>query len=230
MDLMKLLLSHTRRAVDKYAMIPQNARVLCAVSGGKDSLALMTVMKRLSEFHPAGFSVYAMTVDPGFGADLSPVVEYAREISVPFDIMKTDIAAAVEKEASPCALCARLRRGAILSYAREHGFSLVALGHTEDDLGETVLMNLLFAGKFEGFDPVTKYEDKGVTLIRPFIETPGRTVSEFSREYRLPTVKNPCPADTDSQRQTARGMLKEADRVCRGSAHRAALAYLKTVR
>lgn len=227
MDRLKLLLSDARRVCEKYRMITEGDRVLVAVSGGKDSLALAVTVANMKRFYPAPFTLEAVTVDLGFGADYSSTAAFMASLGVPYTVLNTEIAAAIRGEASPCALCSRLRRGALTAYAEEKGFSKLALGHTEDDLAETVLMNQLFAAKYEGFDPVTEYVNRGVTLIRPFIETPGRTVAAYAKDAALPIVKNPCPADTDSHRQTVRNMLKEADGVCRGAAHRIAVAYIK---
>ena len=134
------LLSKLRICCDRYEMISEGDRVLCAVSGGKDSLALACGLSALSRFYPKRFTVSALTVDMGFdGVDFSAVTEFLNGCGVEHKIIKTDIAAAISELEKPCSLCARMRRAAICGYAAENGFDSVALGHTEDDAAETSL-------------------------------------------------------------------------------------------
>ena len=218
-----ILLSQLRSCVQKYDMISEGDRVLCAVSGGKDSLALSYGLKRLSGFYPKKFSVCAVTVDMGFeGFDLSPVSDFMKKNGIPFEIIKTDIGAAVSATEKPCSLCARLRRAALCNYAREKGFTKLALGHTEDDAAETALMNLLFGGRIYTLEPKTYYEDKNLTVVRPMLTCGERLIRSLIHELDLPVTKNPCGRESDSARAYVRKIISETDRTCRGTAHRIA--------
>ena len=208
-------------------MIENEDRVLCAVSGGKDSLALAYGMKLLSSFYPIKFTVSAVTADMGFDADFSAVSAFAAENKIPYEIVKTNIGEAIESLEKPCSLCARLRRAELCNYAAEHGFTKLALGHTEDDTAETALMNLLYGGRISALEPKTTYEDKNLTIIRPLITTNERLIIALSKELNFPIVKNPCGRESDSARDEVRNIIKQTDKTCRGTAHRIAGAIMK---
>ena len=176
-----LLLSRVRGAAQEFDMISDGERVLCAVSGGKDSLSLCSVLKKLSAFYPRAFTLGAVMIDMGFeGFDAEPLYALFDSLGVPFTTVKTDIARVAEGE-KPCSLCSRLRRGALCNYAEANGYTALALGHTEDDCAQTAIMNLLFCGKFESFEPVTRYEDRNIKLIRPLITTPEKLTAALRR-------------------------------------------------
>lgn len=208
-------------------MIQDGDRVLCAVSGGKDSLALAYGLKRLSAFYPKKFTVCAVTVDMGFDVDFSSLSTFMKNENIPYEIIKTDIGKAIEGLEKPCSLCARLRRAALCNYAAENGFDKLALGHTEDDAAETALMNLLYGGRIYTLEPTTLYEDKTLTLIRPLISTGERLIVSLSKELCLPVIKNPCGREGDSARDEVRKIIKQTDKTCRGTAHRIAKAHFK---
>ena len=111
MNEMKRLLSFVRRAVDDYAMIDEGDRIAVGVSGGKDSLALLSALANLKRFYPKKFDVVAITVDMGFeGGDFSPIKSFAESLGVEYSVVKTDIARIifdVRKESNPCSLCAK---------------------------------------------------------------------------------------------------------------------------
>lgn len=217
-----------RKCIEKYGMIQEGDRVLCAVSGGKDSLAAAYGLKRLSAFLPTPFTVSAITVDMGHDADFSPVAEFMKNENIPYEIIKTDIGKAIEGLEKPCSLCARLRRAALCNYAKENGFDKLALGHTEDDAAETALMNLLYGGRIYTLEPTTGYEDKSLMLIRPLLTTNERLIRSLVTELSLPVIKNPCGRESDSARDEVRKIIKETDKTCRGTAHRVASAMLKS--
>ena len=222
-----ILLSNIRKCADKYGMIADGDRVLCAVSGGKDSLALAYGLKLLSAFYPAAFSVSAVTVDMGLGCDLSAVSAFMKENGIPYEIIKTEIGAAVKELENPCSLCARMRRAALCGHVAENGFTKLALGHTEDDLAETALMNLLYGGRLYTLEPTTEYEDKALTLIRPLLTTNERLIRSLVSELSLSVIKNPCGRESDSARDEVRNIIKQTDKTCRGTAHRIATAMMK---
>ena len=222
-----ILLSNLRRCAEKYDMIPDKSRVLCAVSGGKDSLALAYGLRRLSAFYPAAFTVSAVTVDMGFdNVDFGPLAAFFKENGIPYEIIRTEIGKAVSELEKPCSLCARMRRAALCDHAVKNGFDRLALGHTEDDAAETALMNLLYGGRVYTLEPTTKYEDRSLTLIRPLLTTNERLIRSLVSELSLPVMKNPCGRESDSARDEIRKIIKETDKTCRGTAHRIAKAMI----
>ena len=133
MNEMKRLLSFVRRAVDDYGMIEEGDRIAVGVSGGKDSLALLSALAEMRRFYPKKYEVVAITVDMGFeGMDFSPIEEFCRLKNVEYVIERTQIAKIifdVRRESNPCSLCAKMRRGSLHAAAVANGCNKVALGH-----------------------------------------------------------------------------------------------------
>ena len=133
MNEMKRLLSFVRRATDDYNMIEEGDRIAVGVSGGKDSLALLSALANMRRFYPKKYEVVAITVDMGFeGADFTPIKAFCDTLGVEYRITKTDIAKIVfdvRKESNPCSLCAKMRRGSLHAEAQAALCNKVALGH-----------------------------------------------------------------------------------------------------
>ena len=137
------------------------------------------------------------------------------ELNVPYVVEECDLIHQlfdVRREENPCALCARLRRGALLRMAAEQGCSKLALGHHREDAEETLLMSVLYEARLHTFHPVTHMEDSGVTVIRPMVYAPEREIIHLAKKYAVPVVKNPCPADGHTTRQEMKDMLEELSR------------------
>ncbi len=211
MTLQKLL-SATRKGVDDFHMIPPGACVAVGVSGGKDSLALVTALAALAKFHPSRFTVKAITVDLGFpGADFDPIARYLEGLSVPYRVEKTAIGQVVfqeRKEDNPCSLCAKMKRGVLCSAAREMGCTHLALAHHKDDLIDTFLLNLFYAGRIDTFLPVTRMDRTGVTVIRPFLYLEEKELVYFANKNPMPVCPSGCPADKHTCREKMKTLLK----------------------
>ena len=205
-----------RRAVEDYNMIEEGETIAVGVSGGKDSLALLFALSKLSEFYPKKFNVIAITLDMGFaGMDFSPIAEYCKEKNIPYFVEKTEIKKIVfdlRKESNPCALCANLRRGALHSAALERGVSKIALGHHYDDAVETFMLSLIYEGRVGGFAPNTFLDRRGVTLIRPLIYVEENEIRRFAEASRLPIVKSTCTADGNTKREYIKNLLYSIDK------------------
>ena len=147
------VLSYVRRAVDDYHMIQEGDKIAVGISGGKDSLAMLYALHGLQRFYPQHFTIHAVTVDLGFGnLDLSRIEEICRTLEVPYTIVRTQIADIVfnqRKESNPCALCAKMRKGALNDAIKTAGCNKVAYAHHQDDVVETMLMSLIFEGRFQ---------------------------------------------------------------------------------
>ena len=202
-----------RRAVDDYNMIDTGDAVAVGVSGGKDSLLLLLALNHLKSFYPKPFHLEAITIELGFeGMDFAPVAALCRELDVPYTCLKTDIKEVVfdvRQESNPCALCAKMRRGALNNAIRERGISKLALGHHFDDAVETFMMSLLFEGRISCFRPVTYMDRSGVTQIRPLIYAGEQKIANLSRELHVPVVENPCPQDKASKRYEIKKLLAD---------------------
>ena len=212
MKLQKLL-SYTRQAVDRYQMIQEGDKIAIGISGGKDSLTLLYALTNLRKFYPQKFDLIAITVDLGYeGFDLSAITELCKELNVEYHIIKTQIGSMVTQEnleGSACSLCARLRKGALNDAAKEFGCNKVAYGHHMDDVIETMMLALLFEGRFCSFWPVTYLEKSELTVIRPMLLVPEAEVKGFEHKFHLPCAKNPCPMEGSTKREYVKTLLKQ---------------------
>lgn len=212
MKLQKLL-SYTRQAVDRYQMIQEGDKIAIGISGGKDSLTLLYALTNLRKFYPQKFDLIAITVDLGYeGFDLSAITELCKELNVEYHIIKTQIGSMVTQEnleGSACSLCARLRKGALNDAAKEFGCNKVAYGHHMDDVIETMMLALLFEGRFCSFWPVTHLEKSELTVIRPMLLVPEAEVKGFEHKFHLPCAKNPCPMEGSTKREYVKTLLKQ---------------------
>lgn len=217
---MQRILSYMRRAIDDYNMIEDEDRIAVGVSGGKDSLTMLMGLANLRRFYPKKFHLEAITLDMGFeGMDFSPIAELCKEIDVNYTVVKTDIKAVVfdiRKETNPCALCAKMRKGALNEKALELGCKKVALGHHNEDVIETFFLSLFYEGRINCFSPVTYLDRKGVTLIRPLIYTPEKMVKSFVKNNDIPIVKNPCIADGNTKREKMKEFVAQSHREDKG--------------
>lgn len=202
-------MSDVRRAITDWNMICDGDRIAVGLSGGKDSLALLTALAAYRRFSPQSFTLRAVTVDLGMGADYSPLADYCRQLNVDFTLEKTDIGAVIfdeRKEKSPCSLCSKMRRGALNSTLTKLGCNVLALGHHADDLAETMLLSLFYEGRISTFAPVSFMDRSGVTMIRPLIYSYEKDIAAFAKQ--LPVVHNPCPANHVTKREYMKELLR----------------------
>lgn len=209
------LMGFARRAIDDYKMIQEGDKIAVGVSGGKDSLTLLYALSGLRRFYPNKFELEAITVSMGYKeADFSGVAKLCQELDVQYTLVETDIAEILfeqRKESNPCSLCAKLRKGAFNNKAKEIGCNKKAYAHHYDDVIETMLMSLLYEGRFHCFSPVTYLDRSDITLIRPLIYVDEQDIINFKNTYHLPVVDNPCPVDGYTKREYAKQLIKTLD-------------------
>lgn len=207
------LLSYTRRAVDDYRMILPGDRIAVGISGGKDSLTLLYALHGLKRFYPSAFELQAITVDLGFpDFDLSRIQALCEQLEVPYTIVKSEIGQIIfqeRKETNPCSLCAKMRKGALNEKAKELGCNKIAYAHHQDDVVETMLLSLIYEGRFYSFSPYTYLDRMDLTVIRPMLYIPEAEVIGFQNLMKLPVCKSPCPADGHTRREYAKDLLRQ---------------------
>ncbi|MBS7239471.1 MAG: tRNA 2-thiocytidine(32) synthetase TtcA [Acetatifactor sp.] len=206
------VMSYVRRALDDYHMIQEGDRIAVGISGGKDSLTLLYALHGLKRFYPKKFEIHAVTVDLGFqNLNLEKIKQLCEELEVPYTIVKTDIADIVfnqRGEENPCSLCAKMRKGALNQAIKEAGCNKVAYAHHKDDVVETMLMSLIFEGRFHTFSPVTYLDRMDLTVIRPLMYMNEADVIGFVNKHNVPVVKSPCPADGHTKREYVKQLLR----------------------
>lgn len=223
MKLQKLL-SLVRQAVERYGMIETGDRIAVGVSGGKDSLTLIMALKKLSEFYPEPFEVCGILVDLGYeNTDSEEVRRFCEALPVEFSVVHTQIGQIVleeRKEKNPCALCAKMRKGALVQEALRMGCNKIAYAHHKDDFVETMLLSLIFQGQFYAFPPVTRFEDTKLTVLRPLMLVEEAQVRGFCNRYHIPVMKSPCPVDGTTKRAWAKELLGQIQREHPGAKER----------
>ena len=209
---MKRVLGSIRRADERYHMIENGDKVCIGVSGGKDSLLLMEAMKLYQRFSYTKFDVIAVMLDLGLKEqDTSGISALAERIGMPFTVLKTDIGKVVfeyRDERSPCALCAKLRRGALNTYAVSQGCNKVALGHNREDVIETFFMSMLYEGRISTFAPVTYLSRSDVTIIRPLVFLPEKYALSVARARNLPVLPPNCHIAGHTKREEAKRLVE----------------------
>ena len=205
------LYSKVRQAIEAYSMIEEGDKIALGISGGKDSLGLLYALAGIRSFYPKHFELVAITVDLGYkGFDLSQIKALCDKLQVEYNIIKTNISEAISEEG--CSLCARLRKGALCDKAKALGCNKIAYAHNMDDVVETMMLSMIYEGRFSTFYPVTDLEDIGIKLIRPFVFVTQAEAVGFRNKYELPVAVNPCPFDHQSERTYVRDLLSEINR------------------
>ena len=205
--------SLTRKAIDDYHMIMPGDKIAIGISGGKDSLTLLYALQGLRRFYPAPFEICAVTIDLGFdNLNLDRIRELCALLDVEYHIIKTDIGKIIfedRRESNPCSLCAKMRKGALNDAMKAAGCNKVAYAHHKDDVVETMMMSLIYEGRFHTFRPVTYLDRTDITVIRPLIYMNEADVIGFVHKYDIPVVKSPCPADGHTKREYIKKLVRE---------------------
>ncbi len=214
---MKKILSLARQAIKTYNMINDGDVIGIGVSGGKDSLVLLLSMYMLKDFYPKKFEIKAISIDTGFeNTDFSKIRELCDNLNIQYILENTDIKEIVfdkMQKSSPCSLCSKMRRAALCSLAEKSGCNKIALGHNKDDAIETYVMNTLYNAKAMCFEPVTHYEDRKLTIIRPLIFADEYSVKKCAEENNLPVMAKNCPQDGNTKREETKKLLKHLNKL-----------------
>jgi len=202
---MQQILSPLRKAIEEYNMIEEGDKIAVCLSGGKDSITLLHALKALQRFYPKHFELIAISINPGFDFfDETLLQNVCKEIDVPLFIEcnhAKEIVFDIRNEKNPCSLCANLRRGIINSIAIEQGCNKIALGHNQDDVLETFLLNLLYTGTINTFAPVSFMDRTQITLIRPLVLTSEKNIRRYVKKADIKVMNKICPMDGKSKRE-----------------------------
>ena len=202
---MQKILSRMRKAIEEYDMIQENDKIAICLSGGKDSITMLHAFKALQRFYPKKFDIIAISIDPGFEFfDTKLLQDICDKLEIPLYIEQShtkEIVFDIRKEKNPCSLCANLRRGIINSIAIREGCNKIALGHNEDDVLETFLLNLLYTGSINTFAPVSYMDRSKITLIRPLVYTTEKDTKGFIKRNNIKVMPKTCPMDGTSKRE-----------------------------
>lgn len=209
---MRKIESFMRKAIEKYDLIQNGDKIAVGLSGGKDSLALLVGLSKLKSYLKINFELIAIIVDNGNPENKFENLEsFCRKYNVPLHIYKSNIYQVVfeiRKEKNPCALCAKMRRGILCTYAKELGANKVALGHHADDLIETFFMSLFYEGRLSTFSPKSHLDKTNITIIRPLLLCYETDIINATKHF--PILKNSCPVDGATKREEMKNFVKTA--------------------
>lgn len=215
-----------KKAITNHKLIADNEPIMVGLSGGKDSMTLLYALKQFHRISKYKYQLAAGHVCLGFpGDDTLAMEEFCRQLEVPLFIQHTQIGEVVfdvRQESNPCSLCAKMRRGALNSLAKENGFAKIALAHHQDDVVETLLLNLYYEGRIGSFKPLTYLDRMDLTIIRPFVYVPEEQIRYFAHTYPLPVQESHCPQNCLGKRQEMKVICAQLenmapmgkDRVC----------------
>jgi len=207
------------KAITDFNLIEDGDRVMVGLSGGKDSWALIQMLDVLRQRAPIGFSIVAVNVDSGYeGYQHQQVGDACRARGWEFYSEHTSIGQVIDDkldaDATPCSLCARLRRGVLYRLASTVGATKIALGHHLDDFVETLLLNIFFSGALKAMPASLTSDDGRHVVIRPLVYVTEAEARAYTRENELPVIGCCCPAcgDLSLQRQRVKRLILELER------------------
>ena len=203
------------QAIGDFGMIEEDDKVMVCVSGGKDSYAMLDILMKLRERAPINFEIVAVNLDqkqPNFPAEILP--NYLKSLGVQYHIEEQDTYSIVKRVIpegkTTCGLCSRLRRGILYRVADELGATKIALGHHRDDILETLMLNMFYAGKLKGMPPKLRSDDGKHIVIRPLAYVPEKLLERYAADMNFPIIPcDLCGSQPNLQRQVMKEMLRD---------------------
>lgn len=208
---MKKILGALRRADERFSLIADGDRIAVGLSGGKDSVVMLRALSLYKLFSKKDYDLTAVMVDLGFtGFDPEKMRGFTENLGVPLHVLKTQIGEIVfnvRAEKNPCALCAKMRKGAFYEYAKELHCNKAAFAHHMEDAIETFLLSMLYESRLHTFSAKTYLSRRDITLIRPLLFASEKDIAAAREKYDMPVLKNPCPADGHTKREESKEIL-----------------------
>jgi len=218
MKIPKKLRHLTGKAISDFSMIREGDKLLLGLSGGKDSLSLLHILRHFQRHAPIKFELAAMTVDPqSKDFDPTPLIPYLKSINVDYYYIKEPILdmADVHMEGdSYCSFCSRIKRGVLYSTARKNDCNVLVLGQHLDDLAESFMMSAFHGGKLKTMKAHYTNDEGDLRVIRPLVYAREKMLADFSRENELPVIAENCPAcfSRPTQREHMKQLLAKEEK------------------
>lgn len=203
----KSLLRKVGRAIADFDMIHDGDRILLGVSGGKDSLSLLSILRHLRSYAPVHFELGVVTVDPEVeGFDPSPLTAYYDRLGIPWHYRRQPIMEEAKTRLegdSFCAYCSRMKRGIMYSTCREHGYNVLALAQHLDDLAESFLMSAFHQGQLHTMKAHYRIDAGDLRVIRPLVYVRESQTTAYAAAAAFPVIPDSCPACFQAPTQRA---------------------------
>ncbi|MDH5716019.1 MAG: tRNA 2-thiocytidine(32) synthetase TtcA [Spirochaetia bacterium] len=217
--LSKKILRLVGKAIATYQMIEEGDRIMLAVSGGKDSLFMLHILKIFQKKAPVNFEIFAYTLDQGQpNYDSKSLETFYKKMDIEYYIEYSDtysvVTDKIEEGKTYCSLCSRLRRGILYSEAERLNATKIALGHHSDDAIETLFLNLFYSGRMAAISPKLKSDDNKHIVIRPLILLAEEDITRMAEYLNLPIMPcNLCNNQDNLQRQRIKNLIKEESKI-----------------
>jgi len=213
----KKLRHETGKAIADFNMIQDGDRIMVCISGGKDSLTMLNILLNLRDHAPINFELLAVNLDqkqPGFPGEVLP--DYFEKLGVDYKILEEDtyslVTDIVPEGKTYCGWCSRFRRGILYKFAKQNGYTKIALGHHRDDKIETLFLNMFHGGKLKTMPAKLLSDDGQNMVIRPLAYCREKDIERYAQLKALPIIPcNLCGSQDNLQRQAIKGMLQEWD-------------------
>lgn len=194
---------HFRKACADYSLLEDADKILVAVSGGKDSLMLVRLLSEQARIYRPQIHVEAAHVvmdNIPYETDRTYLQTFCHEAGIPLHILHTGFDESTDRRKTRCFLCSWCRRKALFRFAEENGFNKVALGHHQDDLIVTYLMNITFEGSASTIRPKMQMEHYPLQVIRPLCMVQEGWIAEVAAAEGFEKQKTPCPYEQSTRR------------------------------
>lgn len=210
------------RAISDYNMIQPNDCIACCISGGKDSMLMAKLFQELKRHGKMPFDVKYLVMNPGYNeVNLQRIIDNANKLEIPIQIINTNIFDYVSTlDKNPCYICARMRRGYLYRIAQENGCNKIALGHHFDDVIETIMLSMLYAGQYQTMMPKLHSENfEGMELIRPMYLIREQDIYRWCNHNQLSFIRCACKFTQEdevehfSKRKEMKNLIQELKKV-----------------
>ena len=201
---MQKIISNIRKANTDYHLLKDGDVVAVGVSGGKDSMAMLYALSQMKKYAILDITIHAIYVNVGFDDAIidDDIKEFCLSKDIPYHRIDTNIAEVLaSSDTSPCSLCSKMRRGALVGKALELGCNVLALGHHSDDVLTTFMLSMIYEGRLSTIQPIVNGDKETITVIRPMLYVNEGDIRGAVRSHSLPTFNNPCPHDKHTERE-----------------------------